>query len=163
MANVNKNAWYRACWGASDLIGATTVTLVVNEWKEIGSVTVPADQLIGLGYGSQAGQDDAVGRIFVDLVDNTGTPVDIEGLFRIMITSSNDLPLGARPVLIEYDLATLRLGETDRAGRLPLPFTGIMLSKDKKFKFLVKNTASSAQTLELADSTAEVDITKQMV
>ena len=163
MANVNKGAWYRACWGAADIIGAATVTLVKNEWKEIGSVTVPADQLIGLGYGGQAGQDDAVGRIFVDLVDNTGTPVDIAGLFRIMITSSNDLPLGARPVLIEYDLATLRLGETDRAGRLPLPFSGIMLSKDKIFKFLVKNTFASAQTLELADSSAEIDITKQMV
>ena len=163
MANLNKGAWYRACWGASDVIGAATVTLVKNEWKEIGTVTVPADQLIGLGYGPQSGQDDAVGRIFMDLVDNTASPVDIAGLFRIMITSSNDLPLGSRPVLIEYDLNTLRLGASDRAGRLPIPFTGIMLSKDKKFKFLVKNTASSAQTLELADSLVEIDITKQMV
>ena len=80
-----------------------------------------------------------------------------------MITSSNDLPLGGRPVLIDYDLATTRLGSTNRTERLPLPFTGVLLSKDKVFKFLVKNTASSAQTLSRANSSVEIDVTKQMV
>ena len=163
MGIVNKNAFYRGNWGPSDIIGAATVVLIKNEWKEIGKVTVPADQLIGLGYGDLGAQDSAMGRLFVKLMDNAGTPVAVTGQFRIMITSSNDLPLGSRPVLIDYDLATTSLGATSRADRLPLPFTGIMLSKDKVFKFLVKNNASSAQTLVLANSSVEIDITKQMV
>ena len=160
---VNKNAWYRSNWGPADLIGAATVVLIKDEWKEIGKITVPADQLVGLGYGGIDGQDAAVGRLFVDFQDNTGTPVAIAGQFRIMITSSNDLPLGGRPVLIDYDLATTRLGASDRSGRLPLPFTGVLLSKDKVFKFLVKNNFATAQTLSRANSSVEIDVTKQMV
>ena len=158
---INKNAFYRGNWGASDVIGAATVVLIKNEWKEIGKVTVPADQLIGLGYGGVGTQDAAMGRLFVNL--NAAGPTAITGQFRIMITSSNDLPLGSRPVLIDYDLATTKLGSTSRSDRLPMPFTEIMLSKDKVFKFLVKNNAAAAQTLTLADSVVEIDITKQMV
>lgn len=163
MANVNKNAWYRGNWGPADIIGSATVALILGEWKEIGKVVVPADQLVGLGYGGIDGQNAATGRLYVKLMDNSQPAVAITGQFRIMITSSNDLPLGQRPVLIDYDLATTALGSTDRAGRLPMPFTGLMLSKDKVFKFLVKNKASAVQTLSLANSAVEIDITKQMV
>lgn len=158
---INKNAFYRGNWGVNDIIGAASVLLILNEWKEIGKVTVPADQLIGLGYGGVGTQDAAMGRLFVDL--QAAGPADIVGQFRIMITSSNDMPLGGRPVLIDYDLATTRLGSTSRSDRLPMPFTEIMLSKDKVFKFLVKNTAAAAQTVTRADSSVEIDITKQMV
>ena len=161
MGIVNKNAFYRGNWGPSDIIGAATVVLIKGEWKEIGKVTVPADQLIGLGFGDGGNQDGASGRLYVDL--NAAGPTAITGQFRIMITSSNDLPLGSRPVLIDYDLATTKIGASNRSERLPMPFNGILLSKDKIFKFLVKNNAAAAQTLTLADSKCEIDITKQMV
>jgi len=161
--NLNKNNFYRGNWGPSDLIGAATVVLIQNEWKTIGQVVVPADQLIGLGYGGFGTQDAAPGRLFVKLMDTTGTPVAIAGQFRIEIQSSNDMPLGGRPVLIDYDLATTSLGATNRTERLPLPFNNTMLSKDKKFVFKVKNTYASAQTLSRANSSVEIDITKQLV
>lgn len=163
MATVNMNNTYRGNWGPADIIGAATVTLISGEWKTIGEVVVPADQLIGLGYGGEGTQDQAPGRLYVDLKDNSQTPAAITGQFRIEIQSSNDMPLGSRPVLIDYDLATTALGATDRAGRLPMPFTNIFLSKDKKFVFKVKNSASSAQTLSRANSSVEIDITKQLV
>lgn len=159
----NQGNYYRGNWGPSDIISAATVTLIKDEWKIIGQVVVPADQRIGLGYGGDATQDASPGRMYIDLKDNTGTPVNIDGQFRIEIMSSNDMPLGGRPVLIDYDLATMRLGSTERSERLPMPFTDILLTKDKKFVFKVKNTFATAQTLSRANSKVEIDITKQLV
>jgi len=161
--NLNKNNFYRGNWGPADLISAATVLLLKDEWKNIGSVTVPADQLIGLGYGGLGTQDAAPGRMYVKLMDNTETPVAITGQFRIEIQSSNDLPMGGRPILIDYDLATTALGATNRTERLPLPFNEVMLSKDKKFVFKIKNNFETAQTLSRANSSIEIDITKQLV
>ena len=163
MGNFNLNSCYRGNWGPADVIGAATVTLIKDEWKAIGQVVIPADMLVGLGYGQVGTQDAAMGRLFVDLKDNSGTPAAVTGQFRIEIMSSNDMPLGGRPVLIDYDLATTALGLTNRSERLPLPFSDIVLSKDKKFVFKVKNDAASAQTLSRANSKIEIDITKQMV
>lgn len=160
MAFNAKNA-YRGNWGASDLIGADTVALIKNEWKIIGEVVVAADQLIGLGYGGVGTQDAAPGRLFVSLKDADGNA--IEGQLRVEIMSSNDMPLGAKPVLIDYDLATTSLGATNRTERLPMAFNNIVLSKDKKFVFKVKNTAAEAQTISRAQSKVEIDVTKQLV
>ncbi len=161
--SLNKNNFYRANWGPRDIIGADTVPLIKGEWKIIGEIVIPADQLVGLGYGGNGMQDAAPGRLYVKLMDTTGTPVAIQGQFRIEIQSSNDMPLGGRPVLIDYDLATTALGAVNRTERLPMPFNNVMLSKDKKFVFKVKNTAASAQTLSRANSQVEIDVTKQLV
>ena len=159
----NVNNAYRGNWGASDLINADTVTLIKDEWKIIGEIVIPADQLVGLGYGGIGTQDAAPGRLYVDLKDNATTPAPIKGQFRIEIMSSNDMPLGGRPVLIDYDLATTSLGAVNRTERLPMSFSNIVLSKDKKFVFKVKNTAATAQTLSRANSKVEIDVTKQLV
>ena len=152
---------YRSNWGPADLIESATVALIKNEWKVIGEVVVPADTLIGLGYGGHETQDAAPGRMYVDLRD--ATDKEIAGQFRIEIMSSNDMPLGGKPVKIDYDLATLRLGKTDRSTRLPLPYDGIMLSKDKKYVFKVKNTAETVQTVSREKSLVEIDLTKQLI
>jgi hypothetical protein len=44
-----------------------------------------------------------------------------------------------------------------------MPFTNILLSKDKKFVFKVKNNAAAAQTITRANCHVEIDITKQLV
>ena len=163
MVTFNKSNFFLGNWGASDLISAATVSLIKDEWKIVGEQVIPADQLVGLGFGGYATQDAAPGRLYVKFMDNSNTPVAIKGQFRIEIQSSNDLPLGGRPVLIDYDLATTALGATNRTERLPLPYNNIMLSKDKKYVFKVKNTADTAQTLSRANSTVELDITRQLV
>lgn len=157
----NTGNFYRGNWGPNDIVSAATVALIKDEWKIIGQIVIPADQLIGLGYGGEGTQEAAPGRLFVDLKD--ATSAKIVGQFRIEIQSSNDMPLGGRPVLIDYDLATTALGATERGGRLPMPFTNIMLSKDKKFVFKVKNTAAAAQTIDRSKCAVEIDVTKQLV
>ncbi|MHC1722244.1 MAG: hypothetical protein AB9836_03450 [Aminipila sp.] len=157
------NRAYRGNWGPSDIIDTDTVALIKGEWKVIGQIVIPADQLVGLGYGGVGTQDAAPGRLYVSLKDNSAEKKPIEGQFRIEIASSNDLPLGGRPVLIDYDLATTALGAVNRTERLPMPFANIVLSKDKKFVFKVKNTAATVQTLSRSNSAVEIDVTKQLV
>lgn len=156
------NNLYRSTLNASDIIGAATVTLVPGQYVDLGVLKVNADELVGMGYGDDNSQEAAQGRIYVDLMDNSGTPVAIKGKFRIYMTSSQQIPVGEKPVVIDVDLAALRAG-TSRQEQVPFPFTKVMLSRDKEFHFQVMNTAAAAQTVSLANSDALIDITRQLI
>lgn len=153
---------YRSSLNAKDVIGAATVTLVPGQYVDLGVLKVKADELVGMGYGDVDSQEGAQGRIFVDLMDNSVTPAAIEGMFRIYMTSSQQLPVGEKPVVIDVDLAALSAG-TSRQEQVPFPFTNVMLSRDKEFHFQVMNTAASAQTVSLANSDVLIDITRQLI
>lgn len=154
---------YRGTLNTADVINAATVALVKEQYVDLGKKVVAADELIGMGYGGNNEQGEAQGRIFVELKDNSGTPVAIDGMFRIIMTSSQQIPVGEKPVIIDVDLAALKQGGADRTKQIPFPFTNVMLSKDKEFHFQVKNTAASAQTVALANSSVLIDITRQLV
>jgi len=159
----NNTKFYRSNLTVNDVISAATVALSLNEFVKIGQKVVSADELIGMGYGAGENQDNASGRLYADFKDNAGTPVAITGIFRIMMQSSQDLPVGEKPVVIDIDCNVLRFGSTDRGGQIPFPFQNVLLSKDKKFTFYIKNIAGSAQTLSKANSTVYIDITKGLV
>lgn len=154
---------YRSTLNTADIINSSTVALVLGTYTKIGQVVVKADERIGMGYGSADMQDTANGRIYCDFKDNSGTPVAISGMFRIEMESSQDMPIGAQPIVIDVDINTINQGGTNRTQQIAFPFTNILLSKDKKFVFYIKNTAGSAQTLSQANSTCLVDITRQLV
>lgn len=156
-------ALYRSTLNTGDVIGTSTVTLVKGQYVDIGVLKVKADEYVGMGYGEDTAQNTAQGRIFFEAKDNSGTPVAIEGMFRIYMTSSQQLPVGEKPVVIDVDLAALAQGSGNRTQQIPLPFNNVMLSKDKEFHFQIMNTAASAQTLSLANSKALIDITRQLV
>lgn len=154
-----KTTYYRGNLRATDVIAADTA-LVQNQYTKVGEVVVQADQLIGMGFGSGEDQNTASGRIYVDLVD-TGA-ADINGKFRIMMMSSQDMPISNVPVVLDVDLDILRSGATDRSGQIPWHFQDIFLSKDKKFVFFVK-CYDANKTLDLSASTVNIDITQQLV
>ena len=156
-------ALYRSTLNTADIINAATVTLVKGQYVDIGVLKVSADEYVGMGYGDDNTQDSAQGRIYFDAKDNSGTPVAIQGMFRIYMTSSQQLPISEKPVVIDIDLAALANGSNDRSGQIPFPFNNVMLSKDKEYHFQIMNTAASAQTLSLANSKALLDITRQLV
>ena len=153
---------YRSNLIMTDIMQEDTVSLIQGEWTKIGEVVVKADELIGMGYGGNSAQNMAEGRIFLDLKDNSSTPAVIKGDFRIMLQSSQDIPIGTKPVWFEVNLDILRSGSSDRNGQIPFYFENLMLSKDKKFTFWVK-CSESGKTLSKANSTALIDITKQLV
>lgn len=157
------NGLYRGSLNQNDVIDAATVTLVPGQYITIGEVVVAADERIGLGYSNYSGQDDADGRIYVNLMDNSGTAVPIEGKFRIIMMSSQNIPIGDQPVVMDLDLTALSQGSTDRRAQIAFPFTNVLLTRDKKFVFQVLNTAASAQTLKKAASSVLMDCTRQLV
>lgn len=154
--------FYRATMTKQDVFAADTQLLTLNEFIKIGEYKVLADELVGMGYGAGTQQDNAAGRIYADFKDTTGTPVAIGGTFRIMMMSSQNIPLGEKPVILDIDVAILR-GSTNRSEQLPFDFQNVFLSKDKKFVFYIKNVFASAQTVSKANSTVYIDITKQLV
>lgn len=158
------NGLYRSTLNTADVIGASTVALTVGTYTKIGQVVVKADERLGMGYGSADDQNTANGRIFCDFKDNSGTPVAISGMFRIEMESSQDMPIGTQPIVIDVDCNTVNQGSaTNRTQQIAFPFTNVLLSKDKKFVFYIKNTAANAQTLSQANSTCLIDITRQLV
>lgn len=152
---------YRDTLNTEDVIGAATVALVPGQYVTVGELVVKADELVGMGYGSFKAQDQADGRIFADFKD--GSSNDIEGKFRIIMLSSQNIPVGASPVVLDVDCAALRAGNGSRPGQIPFNFNDILLSKDKKFSFQIMNTAASAQTVSKANSSVLMDITRALI
>lgn len=139
-----------------------TVSLVAGNYTKIGQYVVLADEMVGMGKGAFSSQNESIGRLYAAFIDENGNPV-INGKFRIMTMSSQDIPIGSRPVLIDVDLAALTTGQTNPEQRYVFPFDGTLLSKDKKFVFFVKNTAPSAITLAKENSKVLMDITRALI
>lgn len=154
---------YRDTLNTEDVIGAATVALVPGQYVTVGELVVKADELVGMGYGSFKAQDQADGRIYANFMDNSGTAKPIEGKFRIIMLSSQNIPVGASPVILDVDCAALRAGNGSRPGQIPFNFNDILLSKDKKFCFQIMNTAASAQTVSKANSSVLMDITRALI
>lgn len=142
----------------------STVTLPAGVFTKIGQYVVKADELVGIGRGSYSALNEAIGRLYAVFKDNSGTPVTItNATFRIMLESSQDIPIGQKPVYLDVDCSQLQLGATNPAERFVLPFDNVMLSKDKKFVFFLKNNTGSSITLAKANSTVQMDITRALV
>lgn len=162
---ISTNNIYPGTFTKNDVVTeGATVTLVPGNYTKIGEYVVKADEGVGLGRGPYDSLNAAIGRLYAEFKDNAATPnVITDGTFRVMLQSSQDIPIGQKPVFVDVDLSQLLLGKTNPAERFVLPFDGTMLSRDKKFVFYIKNNTSSAITLSKANSTVEMDITRALV
>jgi len=165
MANISTSQMYPGTFTADQVITeGATVTLLPGVYNKIGEYVVKADELVGVGRGEYSAQNNAIGRLFAKFYDNSGTPVAItNATFRIMLESSQDIPIGQKPVYLDVDASQLTLGATNPEDRFVLPFDGVLLSKDKKFVFMLKNNGSSSVTLSKANSTVAMDMTRVLI
>lgn len=163
MANISKDSLYPATFTKEEVITkGATVALVAGQYTPIGEYTVKADELVGIGRGGLVAQNEAIGRLYAAFYDNSGTPVAITaGKLRIMLLSSQDMPIGSKPVFLDVDLAALTTGASIPSDRFVLPFDNTMLSEDKKIQFLIK--ANAAVTLSKANSNVLLDITRALL
>lgn len=155
-----KSNVYRSTLKISEVMDKDTVALIKDQYVNIGEVVVKADELIAIGYGNDNTQQNAQGRIFAALMDAEGN--EIEGKLRIMMASSQNIPVGNPPVLLDVDLCTTRQGENDRIGQIPMPCSNQMLSKDKKIQFFVM-ADKDGQTVSKEKSVLLLDITRTLV
>jgi hypothetical protein len=142
-----------------DLINTTTVAVVSGTFIKLGERKVEAGEMLTIGYGSQAGQTDAVGRFYLSLKDTTATPVQLHGKVRLSVYSPQNRPLR---ILGEYRTETLLSGGTaDRSLNTPLPENFTWLSEDKKL--VLEFQSDTNATLSQANSDMLMDITVEAV
>lgn len=153
--------YYHGTLKTDDVINSDSVTLVKGQYITIGELVVQADEQVGIGYGGDDTQQNAQGRIFVSLKTTAGAA--ISGKFRILQVSSQNIPVGAQPVLIDIDLAALSQGADDRINQVALPWNKTLLSKDKKFQFQVLNDAATAQAIDKSKCNVLMDVTRRLV
>lgn len=150
------NAW-RSAFKLSDFMSADTA-VVTGQWNKLGQVQINPGQIIALGFGELAGQQDASGRVFIDIRDNTASPGAVfEGTIQLAIYDANDHPL---MVLDEYRTEQVRTSSTDRREQIALPFNNVYASQYKKyclfFKPDVAGTISHTNSKLLMDTTVSV-------
>lgn len=156
------NVLYSGSLTERDICSRGNVTLIPGVYNLIGEVVVKADEKIGLGRGSAATQGDAIGRFFALFKDTEGNEIE-NGKLRCQLVSSQDMPIGSRPIALDLDLVQLMNGEVTPSERYPLPFDNTLLTKDRKFQFYIKNCGEEAITLDAKASKAIMDVTKAIV
>lgn len=164
MANDLNGKIYPGTFTENDVFDAATVACPAGQYTLIGEYKVQADELVGLGRGIFASQNEAIGHLFAALYDSS-TPAVLftAGKLRIMLVSSQDIPIGAKPVCVDVDLAQLTTGATVPADRFALPYDDVLLSRDRKIQFFVYNGSGSSVTLSKANSTVLCDITRALI
>jgi hypothetical protein len=109
-----------------------------------------------LGFGQQQGQQDAQGRIFVDIRDNTVSPgAVVPGVVRLTAYTPQDRPL---VILAEFRVETLNQNTSDRTKQLPFPESIYQLSEDKKLVIEFKPDATA--TVSNTNTKMVIDITE---
>lgn len=147
---------FRDTMTKTDLIATATTSVVAGQWIRLGAYVVPAGELVAVGYGSQASQEAAVGRLYVQLKNAT---VEILGKIRISAYTPQDRPLR---IIFEGRVELLNQNLTDRTKQLPLPEDAAWLPMDRKlvFEFLPDTTDAA---LTRSTSTILLDVTKGVV
>lgn len=123
---------------------------------KLGEYVVQAGEVIQLGY-SNGGQDSALGRIFMDLQDGTGS---VDGIIRLQVASAQDIPLA---VVFESRTEILRSGATDITKRLPFNEKSVnaLITEDKKIQLIFIPDAT--KTVTKADSTIVMSISRTLI
>lgn len=147
---------FRSAFNLANFNSPATVALVAGSIVRLGEYKVQAGELICNGFGEQTGQDNAVGRVFMKLMDTTATPVQIHGMVRLSVYSPQNRPL---LILSEHRTEILASGETDRSLQTPYPEDVNWIQEDKKLvlEFIPDTTAtfSKANSKVLMDMTVE--------
>lgn len=145
---------FRSALTESDLISSATVNTIAGQFVTLGKLKIEAGELLTIGYGQKSGQDNAVGRIYMDLQNST--PAAVNGTVRLSIYSPQNRPL---TILGEWRSETLRFGANDRAMQVPLPENMNWLSEDKQlvleFEADANGVVDKSKSNILMDTTTE--------
>jgi hypothetical protein len=148
-------AQFRSALTTSDFMTGT-VACTQGLFTRLGARVIQAGELLSLGFGTQSGQQDAQGRIFVDIRDNTASPgAVVPGVVRLTVYTPQDRPL---VILAEFRVETLNQNSADRTKQLPFPESIYQLSEDKKLVVEFKPDATA--TISNANTKMVIDITE---
>lgn len=146
---------FRTALTKNDLISADTV-LTAGQFVKLGERKIEAGELLAVGFGQESGQNNAQGRIYMDL--KTAASAAIAGTVRLQAYSPQNRPL---VILGEWRTETLSTGAGDRTKQVPFPEDIYWLSEDKKL--VLEFNADAAATVAKAQSTILMDATEETV
>lgn len=109
---------FPSCLTENDLLSEGTIALLASKWQELGRKVVPAGTAYAIGYGNERGMDNAVGRVYMKIYDDTVTPVAEPGMVRLELRDPQDRPI---ETLAEWRTEQLETSATDRQQMIPLP------------------------------------------
>ena len=149
MANLNPffDTLIYSDFTSSDVAGTA------GKWNRIGGYSVPVQQKMVVGYGSLSAQNQAVGRLYVNLQD--ATPAAIAGKIRVIVTNQAETTM-KQVVAVRSSVAAL--GASDRRLRYPLPRSLWVL--DENDVVALEFDPDSAATASAANCSAEIDVTR---
>ena len=110
----------------------------ITEWTTIATYTCPAQQEIHPGSGSP-GAEQNQGRVYVFLRTGEGTPVEIKGSWRIVLTDANDIK---KQVIQDFDEELTHGDLNDKHKMIPLPYDARGIGEDSKLIIQVKPRAT---------------------
>lgn len=131
--------------------GKTTDT---STWVEVWKLRVPAQQQKTLGWGGIVGGVDDRGVLYINLKDNSGTPVQIEGKIRLEIRNANET---VSKVVLEERTERLRGSKTDLSQAYRLGEAPIRAREDSYLVVTIK--ADAAKTIENDNSDLAIPVT----
>jgi len=131
--------------------GKTTDT---ETWTELWKLRVPAQQAKAFGWGRiESGVDDR-GVLYIDLKDNSGTPVQIEGKIRLEVRDANETE---SKVILEERTERLRGSKTDLSQAYRLGEAFYKAREDSYLVITIK--ADAAKTIEKDNSDFAIPVT----
>lgn len=134
------------------------VQVIAGQFNLLGEYVVKAGETVALGYKDLDGQQDADGRIYMDLKDNSASPgANIEGVVQLAYYDAND-HLKPGGIMDEFRTEDLRTNATDRTKQLAYPVKDRGVLRDRKIKLFFKPDAGG--TVGYANSTVQINITK---
>jgi hypothetical protein len=142
------------------LAQGSSQSIVAGVWNTIGTFTVPAQQKYRFGYGNPK-EPDNQGYLYVDLKDTSATPVQIEGIIRLVYSDASGLK---KQVIFEDRTNRLRGSTVDKKLMIPLPETPCGLRPDsyasEDDKLLIELKPDASATLSYANSTIYIPATQ---
>lgn len=126
-----------------------------GQFSEIGCYTVPPGMAVEVGFGFQSAQDEAQGRIFIDLRDPGPAPGgEVNGLVRIELLDAQKRPV---ETLFESRTELLRQGAGDRTKQISLPETDAIARENNNI--VIQVMPDSGSTISNINSTILIDAT----
>lgn len=128
-------------------LNITDVALVAGVYTQMGLVTAAAGTALQMGVGHHTGQDNAVGRAYMQL--QTSTPTLITGNFRIDVLD----PQGrTKDTIFQTRSELLNTSSTDRREQYPFPEIATIIGRD--WSFALTFNADAAATISTGNSAA---------
>lgn len=129
-------------------------TTQAGQWLQY-KYRVPAQQMIRFGTGAIRGGVDDRGIAVIDIKDNSATPVQIEGKYRLAYMDANEVK---KSVIKEGYLNTIRASSTVRDAGNVLGETGAGARQDSWLVIEIL-PAEAGKTIEDNNSTFQIPVT----